>query len=372
MKFGIFSNSRRPGKTQDQIWDADLREIEVADRLGLDEAWISEHDSPAELIICKAAAMTKRISLGSAVRPLAYYHPLQVATEANACDHLTKGRYRLGIGFGFYAAQMERRGLDFAKTREMMHASIDLILKLWTAKGPIDYDGPFWKGKAMELRPKSYQDPHPPVAVAVGNTPSTVELAGKNGFQMLTGDFISVKRLNKFNSLLAEAQAAHGRPIERSKMASTRVIYVSDTDKKAREEMRESYERTIAWEKVNTPHHQVDRIPPGGTLDDVNYDYLVDSGNLFIGSPATVTKKLTEFYEDVGGFGLLMFHGGRDYATPELRERSMRMFMDEVAPKLRPLDCDKDPPKPSDRLKDAYDNERSPELHAELARYKIA
>jgi limonene 1,2-monooxygenase len=134
MKFGIFSNSRRPGKAQHEIWDADLHEIAVADELGFEEAWISEHDSPAELIICKAAAMTETISLGSAVRPLAYYHPLQVATEANACDHLTHGRYRLGIGFGFYAAQMERRGLDFSKTREMMHASIDLSLKLWNAK----------------------------------------------------------------------------------------------------------------------------------------------------------------------------------------------------------------------------------------------
>ena len=372
MKFGLFSNSRRPGKAQHQIWDDDLHEIAVADGLGFDEAWISEHDSPAELIICKAAAMTENISLGSAVRPLAYYHPLQVATEANACDHLTNGRYRLGIGFGFYAAQMERRGLDFAKTREMMHASIDLILKLWNAKEPIDYDGPFWKGKAMELRPKSLQLPHPPVAVAVGNTPSTVELAGKNGFQMLTGDFISVKRLNKFNGLLAEAQAAHGRPVERSKMACCRVVYVAETDRRAREEMRESYERTIAWEKINTPHHQVDRIPPGGTLDDVTYDYLVDSGNLFIGAPDTVARKLEEFYEDVGGFGLLNIHAGRDYATRELRARSMTLFMEEVAPRLRPLDCDANPPTPSDRLKDAYDNERSPELHAQLARYKIA
>jgi len=372
MKFGIFSNSRRPGKPQHEIWENDLHEIETADQVGFDEAWISEHDSPAELIICKAAAMTENIKLGTAVRPLAYYHPLQVATEANACDHLTNGRYRLGIGFGFYAAQMERRGLDFAKTREMMHASIDLILKLWNAKEPIDYDGPFWKGKAMELRPKSLQQPHPPVAVAAGNTIGTVELAARNGFQMLTGDFISVKRLNKFNTHLAESQAAAGRPVERSKMACTRVIYVGESDKQAREEMRDSYERTIAWEKVNTPHHQVDRIPPGGTLDDITYDYLVDSGNLFIGGPDTVTKKIEEFYEDVGGFGLLMLHAGRDYATREKRDRSLKLFMDEVAPRLRKLDCDKNPPKPSDRLRDAYDNERSPELHAQLARYKIA
>jgi alkanesulfonate monooxygenase SsuD/methylene tetrahydromethanopterin reductase-like flavin-dependent oxidoreductase (luciferase family) len=224
----------------------------------------------------------------------------------------------------------------------------------------------------MELRPKSLQTPHPPVAVAAGNTPSTVELAGRHGFQMLTGDFNNVKRLNKFNTLLAESQRAAGRPVERSKMACCRVIYVAESDKQAREDMRESYERTIAWEIVNTPHHQVDRIPKGGTLQDVTYDYLVDTHNLFIGGPDTVTKRIEEFYQDVGGFGLMMIHAGRDYATREKRARSMKLFMDEVAPRLRPLDADKNPPKPSDRLRDAYDNERSPELHAALARYKIA
>ena len=109
MEFGLFSNSRRPTKTQAETWDEDIFEIATADQLGYDQAWISEHESPAELIICKAAAVTQRIKLGSAVRPLAYHHPLQVAIEANACDHLTHGRYQLGIGFGFYAAHMERR-----------------------------------------------------------------------------------------------------------------------------------------------------------------------------------------------------------------------------------------------------------------------
>ena len=65
--------------------------------------------------------MTQRIKLGSAVRPLPYHHPFQLAIEANACDHLTNGRYKFGIGFGFYAAHMERRGLDFSKARDMMH-----------------------------------------------------------------------------------------------------------------------------------------------------------------------------------------------------------------------------------------------------------
>ena len=46
------------------------------------------------------------------------------------------------------------------------------------------------------------------------------------------------------------------------------------------------------------------------------------------------------FYEQVGGFGTILIHAGRPYATPAKLARSMELFMREVAPKLRPIDPD--------------------------------
>ena len=51
------------------------------------------------------------------------------------------------------------------------------------------------------------------------------------------------------------------------------MIYVAESDEVARDDMRECYNEIIAWEIVNTPHHQVERIPPGGTFQDINFDY---------------------------------------------------------------------------------------------------
>jgi len=340
MQFGIFSNNRRPARTIGNAWEEDIHEIVIADQLGMDVAWISEHQSPAELIICKAAGQTKQIRLGSAVRPLAYYHPLQVAIEANACDHLTGGRYQLGVGFGFYPTNMQQRGLDFAKTRDMMNASIDLILKLWTSRDPVDYDGPFWTGKGMVVKPETVQKPHPPVGIACAKSVGSAELAGRLGLLPLTGDFIPIERLKLFGDAFVAAARAAGRPPRRSDMHATRVIYVAETDREARDDMRQSYNETIRWEIANTPHHQVERIPKGGTFDDINFDYLVDTANIFVGSPDTVYHRVVDFYRETGGFGVLMFHAGRDYATAEKRDRSMRLFMEEVAPRLRQLDPD--------------------------------
>lgn len=50
MEFGLFSNSRRYKRATHEQWAEDLREIEVADKLGFEEAWISKHDSPAARI----------------------------------------------------------------------------------------------------------------------------------------------------------------------------------------------------------------------------------------------------------------------------------------------------------------------------------
>jgi alkanesulfonate monooxygenase SsuD/methylene tetrahydromethanopterin reductase-like flavin-dependent oxidoreductase (luciferase family) len=47
MKFGLFSNNRRPQRTLGDAWEEDIFEIVTADRLGFDEVWISEHQTPA-------------------------------------------------------------------------------------------------------------------------------------------------------------------------------------------------------------------------------------------------------------------------------------------------------------------------------------
>jgi alkanesulfonate monooxygenase SsuD/methylene tetrahydromethanopterin reductase-like flavin-dependent oxidoreductase (luciferase family) len=173
------------------------------------------------------------------VRPLGYYHPLQVALEANTTDQLTGGRYMLGIGTGFYPKKLEWRGLDPNSMRAVMEPSIELMLKLWNSKEPVDYDGPFWKGKKMLLECPPVQKPHPPVGIAAANTVGSVELAGRLGLMVLTGDFIPIPRLRLFADTLVKAQTAAGRKPRRRDLRTCRVIYVAETDKEAVEDMRE-------------------------------------------------------------------------------------------------------------------------------------
>src|SRR5665213_2752999 len=148
MEFGLFSNGQRRNPIAKASYDADLAEIVLADDLGMKEGWISEHgtfvpfQAPdqlpcADLFICKAAAQTTQIRLGPGIRPLPFFHPLQVATEAAVCDHLTGGRYMAGFGLGIGAGGGQR-GVLPASQRAMVREAIDLILKAWTATEPFD------------------------------------------------------------------------------------------------------------------------------------------------------------------------------------------------------------------------------------------
>jgi alkanesulfonate monooxygenase SsuD/methylene tetrahydromethanopterin reductase-like flavin-dependent oxidoreductase (luciferase family) len=339
--FGLFSNNRRPDIDWGGGWDQDIGEIVTADQIGFTEAWVSEHEVPAELIISKAAALTTHIRLGPAVRPLGYYHPVQIVLDANGCDHITHGRYMLGVGSGFLPVKYEWRGRDIRDAQAMLVESIELMLRIWSSTEPFDHDGRFWQGKNIRLPIKPVQKPHPPIGLSVANSPDTARLAGRHGFYMLTPDFTKASKLRMLNEARLEAAAEAGRPALRSDFRPCRVVYVGDTDRSARDDMRASYEEIIKWEIKNTPHHQRERIPDGGSFDDITFDYLVDEAqNLFVGSAETVRQMIEHFYTEVGGFGLLMFHCGRPYATPEKFHHSMRMFARDVAPRLAHLHPD--------------------------------
>src|SRR4030088_1763072 len=114
MEFGIFSNGFRPHTTASQTYEEDLSEIVLADQLGFRDAYISEHHGEAvyidkvdtlpvpELLMCKAAGLTKRIRMGAAVKLIHLAHPVDTAIQAAVTDHVVgRGRFIFGFGSGF-------------------------------------------------------------------------------------------------------------------------------------------------------------------------------------------------------------------------------------------------------------------------------
>lgn len=350
MKFGLFSAAITDDGDFREIaaetYDEWLSEVVLADRLGFSEAWIAEHPAgpghsrpdtlaSAELFICKAAGLTKQIRFGTAVRPIAFYQPIQVALEACMVDHLTHGRYNFGFGSGLGPTIAFQRGLDDNRRRDRMHEAMEIILRCWTSEEPFDWDGEFYHLKGLWVYPKPFQKPHMPVAVPT-DTPETLELAARNGFLLLQSAHDEPAHMRETGDGYVRSARAAGQNISRNDLRACRYVYVSDSVKKAKEEIREAITPSIESVKQRFPH-RFRHIAPGGDVSKISLDYMVDSGVSPVGDPDTVYGHLKNLYDESDGFGTLLLQVGKRFGTRRQRARSMRLFTQEVAPRLASL-----------------------------------
>ena len=136
--FGMFMAPFHPAIQNPTLsLQRDLELIELLDRLGFDEVWVGEHHSAGteiisspEVFIAAAAERTRRIKLGTGVVSLPYHHPLWVADRAMLLDHLTRGRFMLGVGPGSLPTDAAMVGLEPELLRPRLEEGLQAVLHL--------------------------------------------------------------------------------------------------------------------------------------------------------------------------------------------------------------------------------------------------
>ena len=174
MKLAIWSTTTpREHSTHAEMFRRQLEEVELADRIGIDQIWFFEHHllptgpvpSP-NLLIAAAARTTSRIRFASMVNILPFRHPLLVAEEAAMLDNLTNGRFDMGLGRGLRPPEFEAFGVDQQQSREMFLESFDIIRRVF-ADEMFEHRGKYWTvRKDAPLSPPLVQRPHPPFLVS--------------------------------------------------------------------------------------------------------------------------------------------------------------------------------------------------------------
>src|SRR5262245_60390399 len=137
MRFGIFNyNQGRWGASQTELFDDLLAQIVLAEELGFEECWFTEHHFSdysvlpvPNLVIAAAAQRTARMRFGNLVNVLPFHDPLRLAEETATLDQLSHGRIGFGIGRGVRVDEFERLHLLLAESREMFEEAIAVVLK---------------------------------------------------------------------------------------------------------------------------------------------------------------------------------------------------------------------------------------------------
>ncbi|WP_028478059.1 TIGR03619 family F420-dependent LLM class oxidoreductase [Nocardia sp. CNY236] len=103
-----------------------------------------------------AAVATSHIGLSTAVALPAEHHPIALAKTIASLDHLSGGRVRLGVGFGWNTDELAHHGVPPSRRRTVLREHVDAMRALWSDE-EASFDGEFVSFGASWSWPKPQQ-----------------------------------------------------------------------------------------------------------------------------------------------------------------------------------------------------------------------
>ncbi len=161
--------------------------VREAERLGFDSAWASEAwGSDAVTVATWIAAHTERIHVGTAVMQIAARTPAATAMTAITLDHLSRGRFRLGLGVSGPQVVEGWHGLPYRDPAGWTREYVEVVRRILQRRGPVEFRGRHVRlpapgglgvGKPLQSAVRPLRADLPIYLAALG--PRTVALAGE-------------------------------------------------------------------------------------------------------------------------------------------------------------------------------------------------
>ena len=114
--------------------------------------------------LAAAATATERLRVGTGVCLIIERDPIVTAKEVATLDHISDGRFLLGVGAGWNIEEMRNHGTDPTTRFRRMRESVEAMKAIWT-QDEAEYHGKIIDFDSIWSWPKPVQKPHPPVLV---------------------------------------------------------------------------------------------------------------------------------------------------------------------------------------------------------------
>ena len=341
------------------LYDRYIDEWLIAEDEGV-EIMLNEHhqtatcvDPAAPLMLAALARQSKTARLLILGNPIANRRqPVRVAEEMAMVDVLSHGRLEAGFVRGV-PYEILPANSNPVRMNERHWEALDLIVKAWTHHdGPFSFEGRFFHHRSINIWPRCYQQPHPPIWVST-TSPGGAAQVGSHGYiqaTFLTG-FDTTKRIyDAYRRGWREAGRGQDVPIDR--LAYAALIYVGDTEQRA----RAGAEKLLWYVNSNkVPLHFSN--PPGYVPVAMNMqlargaqnvvsahgtkqgtvDGAIEAGTMFAGTPDQVFQQIKAHWEHVGGYGHLLIMGQAGFLEHDDTVHGIRMFAREVYPRLKAI-----------------------------------
>jgi alkanesulfonate monooxygenase SsuD/methylene tetrahydromethanopterin reductase-like flavin-dependent oxidoreductase (luciferase family) len=347
-------------ETGHQLYRKYLDIYAAADRLGLD-IMLNEHHATATcvapavpLTMAILARETRRARLLALGNPIANRRdPVRVAEEMAMVDVISQGRAEVGFVRGV-PQEISAGNVNPVDMKARFWEAADLIRAAWTGHdGPFGWEGRYFHHRQVNVWPRVYQEPHPPIWVPTQSTSTAVEVA-ERGFTLATilnGRQGARKIFDAYRHRSAECGFGDPPP---DRFGYLGLVHVGETDAEgyagARKLQWYLRHNKVPVQFTNVPGYHdlalramlLRKQANGETIDspvahlaNAPIEQLTAEGYFFAGSPDTVAAQVADFHEAVGGFGNLLMMVQAGTMGYDLAVRSMRLFGQEVLPRLR-------------------------------------
>jgi alkanesulfonate monooxygenase SsuD/methylene tetrahydromethanopterin reductase-like flavin-dependent oxidoreductase (luciferase family) len=331
----------------------------AADELGLDIMLNEHHATPTcvDVAVPLAAAIVARETRRARILPLGNpisnrADPVRVAEEMAMVDVVSRGRLECGFVRGVPQEVSPQNVTPIAMYDRFWEAA-DLIVKSWTSHdGPFNWEGEHFHARQVNIWPRPYQQPHPPIWVPTQSAATAAQVARRdfNLATILTGTEGALKIFESYRKAAVEAGFPEPGP-ERVGYSGLMFVGASEREAQAGGEALKWYlqNNKVAAQFNDVPGYQPAGIrapvlaraargeqarSPIADIIDAPVAELIRLGMFFVGTPDQVAQQLKTFYQRVGGCAnlLMMMHVGT--MSYETTFRSMELYATEVAPRL--------------------------------------
>jgi alkanesulfonate monooxygenase SsuD/methylene tetrahydromethanopterin reductase-like flavin-dependent oxidoreductase (luciferase family) len=335
-----------------RLYNRYIDELILAEELGFDGVCVNEHHQNAygnmpspNLIASILARQTSRVKIAVVGNALPLYDPpTRVAEEFAMIDVISGGRLIAGFVVGG-GPEYYSFSINPAEARERFAEAHDLILRAWTEPGPFEFTGKHYRIRYVNPWPRPLQQPHPEVWIPGVGSLETIEFVARHRYAYMGIPYFHFDVFERAYRTFRAACEAEGYEADPLQMGFLAPIYVSDTDESARAEYEEHFwyfaKRLLPGIAISPPGYFSPRSLPnilrGGPaflLNVKDWDEVVAGRYAIVGSPETVTARLTEDLARLGSGNLLgLFQLGT--LPADLTRQSMGLFAEQVMPRLR-------------------------------------
>lgn len=356
-----------PNRLLDPVHAADLfhryyDEWQLADELGID-IMINEHHQTATCMsatcvvtLAVLSRITKRARLLVLGYPIANRaDPLRMAEELSTIDVISRGRLEMGFVKGV-PQEVPVANLNPVFQNQRFWEAHDFIIKAMTSHDePFNWESENFHYRQVNIWPRPYQQPHPPVWSTTGSKP-TAEKLGQLGYTMATlGTGYGTRPV--YDAYRKGYMAAGREAPGPEHFAYLGFVAVAHTEAEA----RRIGELVLAYPRTSGIVHPPFRNPPGflSAQDNVrilkgegrprgytkdgrvvnmakgSVQDLIDSGVLFCGTPDQVYDQIVDFIGHCGGMGNLLMMGHAGGMSHEDTVSNLTIFGEEVLPRLK-------------------------------------